>query len=263
MSSWPTQSEIAKFYSHFYINESSESFINRVLRRLRSFSERARARSLVTYAMRQVVKLGRQGSLVDFGSGNGMLTRALRDVGGTGSHIISVDSASDVLALIGIANETWCVGEQELIEHLKKTNLRFGAVFFSHTLEHFVDPTAVLREVSARLVDDGRIFVDCPSGLHPSYFHGSDLNIPDFVFFTPDGVRAIARLTGHKVLDLQGISPGPSYLYQPPDSVLLQYLASCAFLTRSILTGDGYFTGGNPLWLRFTLARVSGSLQTH
>ncbi len=142
-----------------------------------------------------------------------MLTRALRASGGSGVHIISIDAASDVLSLNGIADETWCVSEQELLDRLNATTHRFGAVFFSHTLEHFVDPLAVLRAVARCLIAGGRILVDCPSGLHPIYTHASDLNIPDFMFITPTGVKALALSAGCTVMDLRGISPGPSVLY--------------------------------------------------
>ncbi len=219
-------------------------------------SERARARSLIAYATGQAGELVGQGSLVDFGAGNGMLTRALRASGGSGVHIISIDAASDVLSLNGIADETWCVSEQELLDRLYATTHRFGAVFFSHTLEHFVDPLAVLRAVARCLIAGGRILVDCPSGLHPIYTHASDLNIPDFMFITPTGVKALALSAGCTVMDLRGISPGPSVLYRPPEKAMMQYLASGMFLVRSVLTGDGYFTGGNPLWWRFTLAKT-------
>jgi SAM-dependent methyltransferase len=187
-----------------------------------------------------------------------MLTRALRAAGGSSAHVVSIDAAQDVLSLRGVANETWHVSETELLQRLGETTLRFGAVFFSHTLEHFVDPLGVLRAVSRRLADHGRIHVDCPSGLHPIYTHASDLNIPDFMFVTPKGVGALAQLAGCEVLDFQGISPGPSFLYRPAERAFLQYVASFMFLARSVLTGDGYFTEGSPLWWRFTL-RQSGS----
>lgn len=64
------------------------------------------------------------------------------------------------------------------------------------------------------------------------------------MFVTPKGVGALAQLAGCEVLDLQGISPGPSFLYRPPEKAFLQYIASFLFLARSVLTGDGYFTGG-------------------
>ena len=253
----PPAGQIAAFYSRFYINAAHRSLPDQILGWLRGASERARARSLVTYAMSQAGGSSSSGSLVDFGSGNGMLTRALRAAGGSGAHVVSIDAAQDVLSLHGVANETWHVSETELLQRLGATTLRFGAVFFSHTLEHFVDPLGVLRAVTRRLADDGRIHVDCPSGLHPIYTHTSDLNIPDFIFVTPKGVRALAKLAGCEVLDLQGISPGPSFLYRPPETAFLQYVASFMFLVRSVLAEDGYFTGGEPLWWRFTLARRS------
>ena len=253
----PPAGQIAAFYDRFYINDAQQTLLARLLGWLRGVSERARARSLVAHAMRQSGGFGPSGSLVDFGSGNGMLTRALRAAGGSSAHVISIDVAHDVLSLHGVANETWHVSESELLQRLGETTLRFGAVFFSHTLEHFVDPLGVLRAVTCRLADDGRIHVDCPSGLHPIYTHTSDLNIPDFMFVTPKGVRSLAKLAGCDVLDLQGISPGPSFLYRPPEQALLQYLASFMYVARAILTGDGYFNRGRPLWWRFTLARRS------
>lgn len=249
----PPAGQIAAFYDRFYINDAHQTLPARLLGWLRGVSERESAHSLVAYAMSQAGGSISSGSLVDFGSGNGMLTRALRAAGGLGAHVVSIDAAQDVLSLHGVANETWHVSESELLQRLGETTLRFGAVFFSHTLEHFVDPLGVLRAVSRRLADHGRIHVDCPSGLHPIYTHASDLNIPDFMFVTPKGVGALAQLAGCEVLDLQGISPGPSFLYRPPEKAFLQYIASFLFLARSVLTGDGYFTGGRPLWWRLTL----------
>ena len=251
----PPANQITAFYNRLYINDAHRSMPAKLLGCLRGLSERARARSLVTYAMGQAGGLVPSKSLVDFGSGNGMLTRALRAAGGSEAHVVSIDAAQDVLSLRGVANETWHVTETELLQRLGATTLSFGAVFFSHSLEHFVDPLGVLLAVTSRLAADGRIYVDCPSGLHPIYAHASDLNIPDFMFVTPKGVRALAQLAGCAVLDLHGISPGPSFLYQPTGMVPLQYFASFMFLARDIVTGDGYFTGGNPLWWRFTLAR--------
>ena len=253
----PPADQIAAFYDRFYINDAHRSLPSQILGWLRGVSERARARSLVAYAMRQSGGFVPSGSLVDFGSGNGMLTRTLRAAGGPRAHVVSIDAAQDVLLLHGVANETWHVSESELLQRLGETILRFGAVFFSHTLEHFVDPLGVLRAVTRRLADDGRIHIDCPSGLHPIYTHTSDLNIPDFMFVTPKGVRALAKLAGCEVLELQGISPGPSFLYRPPETAFLQYVASFMFLARSVFTGDGYFAGRRPLWWRVTLRKAS------
>jgi SAM-dependent methyltransferase len=253
----PPADQIAAFYDRFYINDAQQTLLARLLGWLRGVSERARARSLVAHAMRQSGGFVPSGSLVDFGSGNGMLTRALRAAGGPRAHVVSIDAAQDVLSLHGVANETWHVSESELLQRLGETTLRFGAVFFSHTLEHFVDPLGVLRAVTRRLADDGRIHVDCPSGLHPIYTHASDLNIPDFMFVTPKGVRALAQLAGCELLDLQGISPGPSFLYRPPETAFLQYVATFMFLARSVITGDGYFAGRRPLWWRVTLRKAS------
>lgn len=72
-------------------------------------------------------------------------------------HVMSIDAAQDVLSLHGVANVTWHVSGSEPLRRLCETTLRFDAVFFWHTLEHFVDPLAVLRAVTRRLVDGGRI----------------------------------------------------------------------------------------------------------
>lgn len=159
----PPAGQIAAFYDRFYINDAHQTLPARLLGWLRGVSERESARSLVAYAISQAGGSISSGSLVDFGSGNGMLTRALRAAGGLGAHVVSIDAAQDVLSLHGVANETWHVSESELLQRLGETTLRFGAVFFSHTLEHFVDPLGVLRAVSRRLADHGRIHVDCPS----------------------------------------------------------------------------------------------------
>ena len=258
----PSEVQLGDFYNRFYINDSRRSLLASALGWFRGLSERARARSLVTYAVGPTGGFGSSGSLVDIGAGNGMLSRALRVVGGSGSHVVSIDAARDVLLLRDVADETWHVTETELVRRLEGTSLRFGAVFFSHTLEHFTDPLAVLRSVTNRLTEYGRIFVDCPSGLHPLYTHAADLNIPDLMFVTPNGVRAIAELAGCAVLDVRGISPGPSFLYRPSDVVSLQYLGSFMFLARAMLTRDGYYRGGNPLWWRFTLSKSSISSLT-
>jgi 2-polyprenyl-3-methyl-5-hydroxy-6-metoxy-1,4-benzoquinol methylase len=102
----PPANQITAFYSRLYINDAHRSMAAKLLGWLRGLSERVRARALITYAMGQDGGLVLSKSLVDLGSGNGMLTRALRAAGGSGAHIVSIDAAQDVLSLRGVLSYT-------------------------------------------------------------------------------------------------------------------------------------------------------------
>ena len=55
--------------------------------------------------------------------------------------ILSVDAARDVLRLGDVADETWYLRESELVSKLQESGRPpWDVVFFSHTLEKFVDP---------------------------------------------------------------------------------------------------------------------------
>jgi len=148
------------------------------------------------------------------------------------------------------------VTESELISRLDQDrNLNFDLVFFSHTLEHFRDPSKVLQAFAGRMKPSGRIVVDFPHGRHPLYLRQGDIGIPDLFFFTEQGFRIMAEKAGCRIVGFRGLSPGPGFL-AARENAFFQYLAAGLFILRGWGLGEGYFSATPPVWLRAVLEKA-------
>lgn len=250
----PSEEAVNRYYQHLYFVPKKRSLFSSAMERLRKASERQRASSMIRAALANGLPRHPGTAVVDCGAGSGALTVALRQALGDEARVISFDLATEVQDLAGTATETWCLSEQQLLGKLRGTAFEFDGVFFSHTLEHFLDPPAVLAALASRLRRGGVMVIDCPSGLHPMYAARTPLAVADLVFLSPEGIAALASRTGCSVRSMSGISPGPSVLWTLQHPVA-GYAASALFLLKGALTGDGYFPSRVPVWWRAVLGR--------
>jgi len=251
----PSTTELASFYSSFYITASKRTLWDRAIQIFRGLSERQRALSLVGAYNKSRGKVRKEFTAVDCGAGAGALTRVLREKFGSEIRIVSVDAAVEVENLRPWATETWHLSENALLEKLALSNRKnFDVVFFSHTLEHFSNPSKVLEAFLNCLDPGGRIVIDFPHGAHPVYRDAHDLHIPDLFFFTRRGMERLAERLGATVSTGQGISPGPDWLVSRLGSPY-QYLASALFILRGWIFGEGFFSAKIPVWYRVVLTK--------
>jgi SAM-dependent methyltransferase len=113
------------------------------------------------------------GLALDLGGNNGLLRRPLKE---RGYHYINLD-------IRRVGN-----GEPSLIgdaHHLPFVDASLDLVVSKDTLEHFLEPWVVVREVHRVLKDKGRLIIWVPF-MHP--VHGKD-----FYRFTPLGLRHLLR----------------------------------------------------------------------
>lgn len=251
----PLESELNSYYKNFYIGVWKRSLVDRWIQVFRGWSEAQRARSLVRAGFSRGMVRTSGLSVADCGAGSGSLTRVLRKTLGPKVRITAIDQAKEVLSLRGPNTDSWCMNESKLLDHLTRGEApKFDLVFFSHTLEHFRDPLAVLSAFANLLNPGGRIVIDFPHGRHPLYLRSADVKIPDLYFFTEEGMRAMSLKAGCRILASYGLSPGPASLAHL-ENAAVQYLSSFLFIMRGWITGDGYFSAKVPVWMRVILEK--------
>lgn len=117
------------------------------------------------YMVRAFTPFFREGTLLELGSGTGMLTTRLRGLFDAVT-CVECDDAAVVAAAATLGDAVTLV--RAPVESVQLDG-RFDNVVVTHVLEHLDDPVAVLRRVADEWLADGaRAFLACPNAHAPS-----------------------------------------------------------------------------------------------
>jgi 2-polyprenyl-3-methyl-5-hydroxy-6-metoxy-1,4-benzoquinol methylase len=90
-----------------------------------------------------------------------------------------------------------------------KDRKKFGLITISHTLEHVLDPVALLTEAKKRSKKDGYLFVECPSLFAAQI---QPLIFPHFFVFTTTTLPVLIRDSGWTVVEIESFgNPAPAF----------------------------------------------------
>ena len=167
------------------------------------------------YMVRAFAPFFRDGTLLELGSGTGLLTLRLRE---RFVAVTCVESDTQAAAEAAARLQGTATLVREPVESVQLA--RFDNVILTHVLEHLNDPIAVLRRVNDEwLTPGGRAFVACPNahapsrriavkmGLisHATAVTGAELDHGHRRTYTMDTLEGDAVAAGLRVLHRSGI----------------------------------------------------------
>jgi 2-polyprenyl-3-methyl-5-hydroxy-6-metoxy-1,4-benzoquinol methylase len=139
------------------------------------------------------------GKMLDIGCGNGIYLTAAKELGWTGYGVESNHSAArHANKSLGLEIEA---GNFEAIAYPEK---HFDVITMWHSLEHFSDPTKIIRKIRKLLKDDGVLMIGIPnfSSFDRKLFKESwnGLEIPLHAWhFTPGSIQYLLKESGFEV----------------------------------------------------------------
>jgi len=197
-------------YSSYEV-ENSENFLNLMLKGLSDVS-----------FFRQVESGDVDRSLLDVGCATGALLEYAQGKGYTVQGVeVCVPAAEYGRQERGVPIAVGTLDEVKLEQ-------RYGAIHFSHVIEHVPDPRLFLRQVRSLLVDRGFMVVVTPntSGLQARIFGNTWRSaIADHVhLFSKCNLRRVLREEGFEIVDSKtwgglGIGTAPRWAKRPVDAL--------------------------------------------
>lgn len=152
----PLETELPKLYEA----RSTADFPNLE----HGLANRLRSLAIDHYIRKQLRGCGtRDMSILDFGCGDGALSRGLQRFArknGLAMRVTAVDFHEAAPANLCDCEPQICYQSQMAWQETAK---RYDAIFLRHVLEHHPDPVRLLTQLSAALCPTGRLFIEVPN----------------------------------------------------------------------------------------------------
>jgi 2-polyprenyl-3-methyl-5-hydroxy-6-metoxy-1,4-benzoquinol methylase len=200
----------------------------------RDFVQGRKAKAILALA-------GEEGSILDVGSGSGMLIRQIARLKGNKNNLSANDFSEKILAPLKSEGFDTIAGQAEHLD----TKQRFAVICMNQVLEHLQNPVNVVHRLSELLRPGGYLFIETPNTasldarLFGRRFWGG-YHIPrHFWLFSEASLRQLMALAGLRVAEVR-------YLASP--AFWIQSLHH-AFLDKGWFKIARFFSEKNPLLL--------------
>jgi 2-polyprenyl-3-methyl-5-hydroxy-6-metoxy-1,4-benzoquinol methylase len=188
-----------------------------VVRRARDFVQGSKARAMLQLA-------GDGGSILDAGTGSGMLPRLLARLRGGTENLWANDFSPEVLEPLAQEGFQILPGAAEDLE----TPQRFRVICLNQVLEHLPDPVRAVRNLAALLEEGGYVFIETPNvdSLDGRLFRGGywgGYHIPrHFWLFNEESLRKLLDAAGLRVVEVRYLC-SPAFWIQSFHHALLDH----------------------------------------
>lgn len=148
----PALEEIPVIYPASYIPYRFDSYLNPVIKHVRDHMQRSKARFYLKL-------LGCNASILEVGSGSGLLMEALRDFGSSSWRLSANDFNGDRLARLKAKGVELKIGDFEKLEFSDK----YDCIIMNQTIEHLYDPDSVIEKCAQVLKQGGFLIIETPN----------------------------------------------------------------------------------------------------
>jgi len=138
-----------------------------------------------------------------------------------------------------------CSNIETAIESLPKAY--FDCVFFNDVLEHLVNPTNVLSNITQNIKQGGYVFASIPNIVHFDtlysiirtldwkYENSGILDKTHLRFFTKKSIIRMFKEAGYSIVSINGINPSYSMRFKFINQILLNKLDEMKFIQFAVL----------------------------